>query len=168
ARLAARHPLLRTSFDLSAAGEPIQRVHRRAEIPLIEEDWRALDEDAQEQALAQWIGEEQRRPFDWKTAPLARVFLRRRGEDRFELSLSVHHAVLDGWSAATFYTGMLRDYLSRCSPDATQRDPDHADAAAPAPTPNSSPWNGKPWPTRPRGPIGNGNWTARCSPLCRA
>ncbi|BBL70958.1 hypothetical protein MoryE10_15640 [Methylogaea oryzae] len=133
ARLAARHPLLRTSFDLSAAGEPIQRVHRRAEIPLIEEDWRALDEDAQEQALAQWIGEEQRRPFDWKTAPLARVFLRRRGEDRFELSLSVHHAVLDGWSAATFYTGMLRDYLSRCSPDATQRDPDHADAAAPAP-----------------------------------
>jgi hypothetical protein len=33
-RVVARHPILRTSFDSSGAGEPLQRVHRQAELPI--------------------------------------------------------------------------------------------------------------------------------------
>ncbi len=140
-RLVARHPILRSSFDLAAAGHPVQRVHHHAELPLTVEDWRGQSEEEQERNLATWFAEERLRPFSWDQPPLARLFLRRRGERRFELSLSVHHAVLDGWSAATFFASLLREYLAMAetaglstSADRQNREPPFfQEGAGPAP-----------------------------------
>src|SRR6266705_3975762 len=41
-QLAARHAVLRTSFDLSNFSEPLQLVHRAVQIPLQVEDLRYL------------------------------------------------------------------------------------------------------------------------------
>ena len=111
-RLTERHPILRTSFALAGADQALQYVHRAASLPLVCEDWRHLDAAAQERNLAAWFAAEQRLRFDWSQAPLARLFMRRRGERSFELTLSVHHAVLDGWSAASFFSELLREYLA--------------------------------------------------------
>ena len=41
-------------------------------------------------------------------APLLRVRVQRRSESSFQLSLSFHHAILDGWSAASFMRELLK------------------------------------------------------------
>ena len=46
-----RHPVLRTSFDLTGYSEPLQLVHRDVRIDLGVADLRALDEAAQETAV---------------------------------------------------------------------------------------------------------------------
>ncbi|HEX8243923.1 MAG TPA: AMP-binding protein, partial [Longimicrobium sp.] len=107
-RVAARHPLLRTSFDLGASPEPIQRVHRQAEIPLEVVDLRHLDGPAQDA----WVDREKERGFDWTRPPLLRVRVHRLAEDTFRLVLVEHHAVLDGWSVASLMTELLRLYVA--------------------------------------------------------
>jgi amino acid adenylation domain-containing protein len=107
-RLAARHPVLRTSFDLAGFGEPLQLVHTAVEIPLAVEDLSGRSD--QEQRVAAWIEEEKRRAFDPGRAPLLRYAVHIRGEGEFQLTLSFHHAILDGWSIASLTTELLRLY----------------------------------------------------------
>ena len=103
-RVAARHPLLRTSFDLAARPEPLQRVHRAVEIPLDVADLRGLDEAAQGAAFDALAGHR----FDWTRAPLLRVHVQRLSDDAFRVALAEHHAILDGWSVASLVTELLR------------------------------------------------------------
>ncbi|HEX7239065.1 MAG TPA: amino acid adenylation domain-containing protein, partial [Longimicrobiaceae bacterium] len=102
--LAARHPVLRTSFDLAGFAEPMQRVHAEARVPVTFDDLRALPDDEQEAAVAAWMEAEKGRPFDPATPPLIRFHVHLRGADRFQLTVSFHHAILDGWSVATLLT----------------------------------------------------------------
>jgi amino acid adenylation domain-containing protein len=119
-RLAARHPLLRTSFDMSGFSEPLQIVHREVTIPLEVEDLRHLTHPEQEEALERWFESEKHRLFEWKRAPLLRFSVHMRGEDRFQFSWSEHHAIVDGWSVASMTTELTVDYatLVREGPDA--------------------------------------------------
>ncbi|HEX9937488.1 MAG TPA: amino acid adenylation domain-containing protein [Longimicrobium sp.] len=103
-RMAARHPLLRTSFDLAAAPEPLQRVHRRVEIPLEVTDLRHQGHDAGDA----WMEREKGRGFDWAVAPLLRFHVHLLADDEFRLVLVEHHVVLDGWSVASLLTELLR------------------------------------------------------------
>ena len=103
-RIAARHPLLRTSFDLGTAPEPVQRVHREAGIPLEVTDLRGMDEAERDEAFERL--KETR--FDWTRAPLLRFHAHLFADDEFRLVLVEHHAVLDGWSVASLMTELLR------------------------------------------------------------
>ncbi|HEX9944091.1 MAG TPA: condensation domain-containing protein, partial [Thermoanaerobaculia bacterium] len=93
-RLSKRHPLLRTSFDLASYSEPLQLVHREVRIPLEVDDLRHLDAAGQEEALDRWFAAERHRLFDWRRPPLLRFHVHIRGERRFQLSWSEHHAIL--------------------------------------------------------------------------
>src|SRR6185436_7539901 len=111
ARLAAHHPLLRTSFDLGSFSEPLQLVHREVEVPLVIADLRHLSAAEQDAAIASWTEAEKRRPFDWRRPPLLRVEVHQRGEGSFQFSFGFHHAILDGWSLATMLSELFRQYL---------------------------------------------------------
>ncbi|HKV11084.1 MAG TPA: amino acid adenylation domain-containing protein [Thermoanaerobaculia bacterium] len=111
-RLASRHPLLRTSFAFTGFSEPLQLVHRNVRIPLEVYDLRPLSPEEQEAELERWFAGETRRLFDWGQAPLIRFHVHRRDEDRFQLSWSEHHAILDGWSVATMTAELGQDYLA--------------------------------------------------------
>jgi amino acid adenylation domain-containing protein len=107
-QVAACHPLLRTSFDLAARPEPVQRVHREVEIPLEVADLRHLDgalQDAAFDALAS-------AGFDWTVAPLLRFHVHLLADGVFRLVLAEHHAILDGWSVASLTTELLRTYAA--------------------------------------------------------
>src|SRR6185369_2644562 len=111
-RLASRHPLLRTSFAFSCFSEPLQLVHREVCIPLETHDLRALSAAEQEAELDRWFERETHRLFDWSEAPLIRFHVHRRADDRFQLSWSEHHAILDGWSVAAMTAELGQDYLA--------------------------------------------------------
>ena len=111
--MAARHPVLRTSFDLAGASEPLARVHADAEVPVGVDDVSALSPAGQEEEVAAWMEAEKARGFDWGAPPLLRFQLHRRGADGFQLTLSFHHAILDGWSVAALLTELLTLYSAR-------------------------------------------------------
>ncbi|MCA1565783.1 MAG: amino acid adenylation domain-containing protein [Acidobacteria bacterium] len=110
--LVSRHPVLRTSFDLVTFSEPMQLVHGGVPVPLEVEDLRALSAAQQEQAIKDWIESEKHKQFDWTSPPLLRFHVHRRSDDTFQLSMTEHHAILDGWSVASALTELFQTYFS--------------------------------------------------------
>ncbi|HEX8116937.1 MAG TPA: condensation domain-containing protein, partial [Pyrinomonadaceae bacterium] len=116
-----RHPVLRTSFDLTSYGEPLQLVHREVELPMRVEDLRPLPSAEREAALAASFEAEKGHKFDWRRAPLVRLLVQRDGEESFQITLTEHHAILDGWSVALLLSEMFGHYLSLLGGGAEQR-----------------------------------------------
>ena len=110
-QVCARHPALRTSFDLGRYSEPLQLVHSTVPLPLTVEDLRALDTQAQEEAIAAWIEADKARGFDIAQAPLVRFQVHRRSDDTLQFTLCFHHAILDGWSDATLQMEIAQSYM---------------------------------------------------------
>ncbi|NER27498.1 MAG: amino acid adenylation domain-containing protein, partial [Symploca sp. SIO1C4] len=113
--LIARHPVLRTSFDLSNFNEPLQLVHQDVNIPLHVEDIGHLLPVKQEELLTAWFEQEKQSRFDWTQAPLVRFYIHRRSEETFQFSVTEHHAILDGWSVASMLTELFEQYFSLLS-----------------------------------------------------
>ena len=109
-RVAGRHAVLSTSFDFVTFEEPLQLVHEQVSIPLVIEDITALSEAEQEEKTAALIDTERTRHFDWNQAPLMRAHVYRRASNRFQLTLSFHHAILDGWSMSSLLTELFLLY----------------------------------------------------------
>ena len=112
AQLIARHPILRTSFDLTRYDQFLQLVHRDVDLPLQVDDLSHLSPVEQEQSVSEWIEAEKNRPFDWSKAPLLRFQIHVRSDETFQFTLSFHHSLLDGWSVATMLTELFQGYLS--------------------------------------------------------
>ncbi|HEX6290385.1 MAG TPA: amino acid adenylation domain-containing protein [Herpetosiphonaceae bacterium] len=110
--LVARHPILRTGFDLTNYSQPLQLVYRTAQ-PLVEiDDLRACSPAEQDAALLAAMEAEKRRPFDWRRAPLLRFQIQRRADDAIQFTVSFHHSILDGWSVAAMNTELFTLYFA--------------------------------------------------------
>ncbi|WP_200215677.1 non-ribosomal peptide synthetase [Micromonospora coerulea] len=111
ADLAGTHDALRIGFNTTDFQEPVQVVHRRADIPVTVE--RVTDSpDDFAAAYARWMAAERRCPFDLGEAPLLRVFVHVL-EDRFWVTLSFAHAILDGWSVHRLVQQFIDGYSAR-------------------------------------------------------
>ncbi|WP_052757709.1 non-ribosomal peptide synthetase [Streptomyces yangpuensis] len=124
----ARHAVLRTGLDLSGYGEPLQLVHGALPVPVECTDLRGATGEEQDDAVRAVFEHHRDRPFDLAEPPLFRVTVQRLAEDAFQLTVSEHHAILDGWS----FTSLLTEILERHT--ALGADP----ASAPAPPPRTS------------------------------
>jgi amino acid adenylation domain-containing protein len=109
-KLARRHPIYRTSFDLGAYSQPLQLVWKSASVSLTFEDLRDCGEAQQQSALRDWVEREKRRPFDWHQPPLMRLHIQRYREQSFQLIVSFHHVIMDGWSLAAMLTELFQHY----------------------------------------------------------
>src|SRR6185436_11962484 len=126
ARLAERHPVLRTSFDLGGFSRPLQLVHRAAELPVTEEDLRGLAPQEREAAVARRFQEEMARRFDWSRPPLLRFHVQHLDGGETQFFRTQHHAILDGWSTAVLLAELFQLYQAEL------------DGAAPPPAPVST------------------------------
>ncbi|MFJ7780551.1 amino acid adenylation domain-containing protein [Streptomyces yangpuensis] len=124
----ARHAVLRTGLDLSGYGEPLQLVHGTLPVPVGFADLRGAAAAEQDDAVRAVFDHHRDRPFDLAEPPLFRVTVQRLADDAFQLTISEHHAILDGWS----FTSLLTEILERHT--ALGADP----ASAPAPPPRTS------------------------------
>ncbi|MFL5542840.1 MAG: amino acid adenylation domain-containing protein [Longimicrobiaceae bacterium] len=108
----ARHPNLRTSFDLAGYSEPLQLVWGEPVFPVGFDDLRHLSHEEQERWLAAFWKAEKERPFDLSRAPQLRFFIQRRSDDTVQFSLTENHAVVDGWSLHIIFEEVLAAYFS--------------------------------------------------------
>ncbi len=113
--MTARHQMLRASFDLSSYSEPLQLVHRQAQIPLQVDDISHLDEPRQAELVERWIEAERHRHFQWKQPPLVRVHIHKRSDRSFQFTLTAPHAIFDGWSDGLLLTEMFQLYAASIS-----------------------------------------------------
>jgi amino acid adenylation domain-containing protein len=111
-RVVAHHPVLRTSFHLTGFSEPLQLVHRHAELPVEVEDISALSPEQQQEKILARVTSEKRRLFDLTQAPQLRLHLYLRGDDRFQLTSSENHAIVDGWSIHAILTEVFELHYS--------------------------------------------------------
>jgi aryl carrier-like protein len=109
ARLSARHPVLRTRFDLTTFSEPMQVVEAEAAIPLAVSDWTGLGEAARASRYEEVMAD-LALPFDVEQPPLLRVHAAAADADSFVLAYAFHHAIFDGWSEAVFFNELVRTY----------------------------------------------------------
>ncbi|HKH45336.1 MAG TPA: amino acid adenylation domain-containing protein, partial [Thermoanaerobaculia bacterium] len=112
AQLVAAHPVLRTSFLLARASEPLQLVHAEVPLPFRVEDLSDRPAAGQEAGIAAFLEAERQRQIPWDQAPLLRVQVHRRSESTFQITLSFHHAILDGWSLASALTELFQRYMA--------------------------------------------------------
>jgi amino acid adenylation domain-containing protein len=104
------HPVLRTSFDVASFSEPLQLVHAGIRVPLEVHDLREVPPQEQEAVLSEWLRQERLQAFDWTRPPLIKLHVHIRDEGSFQFTISFHHAILDGWSAASLLTDLFRRY----------------------------------------------------------
>ncbi|MEU2155198.1 amino acid adenylation domain-containing protein [Streptomyces sp. NPDC019396] len=124
----ARHAVLRTGLDLSDYGEPLQLVHGTLPVPVEFADLREATEEEQDERIRGVFDAHRDQPFDLAEPPLFRITVQRLAGDAFQLTVSEHHAILDGWS----FTSLLTEILERHTELAA--DP----ASAPVPPPRTA------------------------------
>ncbi|WP_343794308.1 condensation domain-containing protein, partial [Dokdonella soli] len=113
--LIKKHPTLRTSFDLTNYSEPLQLVHKKTVIPITFLDVSSHDKQTQNQVIADTIERDKEVQFDLGKAPLLRMFVHYLGDGNLQYTVSFHHAILDGWSLASFQTELFSEYAKLSS-----------------------------------------------------
>ena len=111
-RLVARHPALRSSIHWTEHDQRYQVVHRNTDQPLDYQDWRKQSQPEQDERLIAYLDLDRARGFDLSRAPLSRLALIRLRDDFFQLVLSIHHVVIDGWCLSVLLHEMLSIYES--------------------------------------------------------
>ncbi len=109
-----RHTALRTAYRWQDLDQPLQVVHRHAELPFEEHDWRTAAAVRQQEWLADYVRTDRERGFVLSRAPLLRGALFRVAADAFNMVLSNHHIVTDGWSMAILIKEVLAIYEAAC------------------------------------------------------
>jgi amino acid adenylation domain-containing protein/non-ribosomal peptide synthase protein (TIGR01720 family) len=105
-----RHAALRTSFHWEDLDEPVQVVQGGVQIPVSEEDWSSLSLPEQAERLQAFLQEDRRRGFDLSQPPLLRIALVRLADSRYQLIISFHHIILDGWSLTVLFAEVTANY----------------------------------------------------------
>ena len=100
-RVVDRHAVLRTMFVWEGLRKPLQVVRQHVNSPWIEHDWLQYSAAEQKKHLETYLATDRKRSFDLLHAPLMRLTLIRMNEDRYHFIWSLHHMLMDGWSAMT-------------------------------------------------------------------
>jgi amino acid adenylation domain-containing protein len=111
-RVYARHPVLRTSFDLGSYSEPLQLVWASVTAPVEVHDIRGLARVDQERAVNDWMAEIHRVPRPLDEPPLLALHVHHAADDFFWLSSVECHAILDGWSFNATIGEILETYAT--------------------------------------------------------
>ncbi|MFF2115569.1 amino acid adenylation domain-containing protein, partial [Rhodococcus koreensis] len=110
--LLARHANLRTAFVGDSDTGPVQVVLDAVALPWREVDLRNVPEGTRDGEFERLLVEDQATHFDPATPPLIRFTLVTLGRDRFELVITNHHVLLDGWSMPLLAEELLALYVS--------------------------------------------------------
>ncbi len=108
----ARHPILRTTFDLGGFSEPLQLVHQQGVISLLTEDLGHLSPAEQEKILDTHVQKISNEYFDVTQLPLLKFSVHYLDDNKLQLSIAAHHAILDGWSLVSLLIEIFQQYFA--------------------------------------------------------
>jgi amino acid adenylation domain-containing protein len=112
ALMVEKHPVLRTAFNITDFGEPVQIVHKTCPINVEHVDILHLQRAGQEEYIRQAVAADRQEPFHVSAPPLWRMKTFALDADHIVVLWVCHHAILDGWSDASFNTELNNIYLA--------------------------------------------------------
>ncbi len=103
-----KHEILRSQFYMER--EAYQIVYKQVPVSIEEEDLRGMPKIEQEQTIQAAIDADRARPFalDKETGWRMKIF--RVDDQHMVLCWICHHAIMDGWSVASFMTELMQVY----------------------------------------------------------
>ncbi|MGI5348318.1 amino acid adenylation domain-containing protein [Streptomyces sp. CA-250714] len=107
-----RYANLRTAFVEDARGNPVQLVVEGVELPWEFVDFTGLPEAERAESFERFLTADHGRHFDPGCPPMVRMSLVALEAERFELVLTAHHALFDGWSLPVLFKDLLRLYAA--------------------------------------------------------
>ncbi|MCP5050490.1 MAG: hypothetical protein GY940_25220, partial [bacterium] len=106
-----KHPILRTAFDLTQFSSEVQIVYRYISIDIPHRDISNMANDQQENHLKQWMITNRQVAFDIRFPPLWSMNTFTLDPANIVLVWTFHHAILDGWSSASFIVELNDIYV---------------------------------------------------------
>jgi len=106
-QLAARHAVLRTTYEVDAAG-PRQRVQARSGVTLVHH----VEEGLSEAQLPSRLRQSHQQPFDLSTGPVARMHVVSLAPEHHVLLFVAHHIATDMWSMCLMLEELQQLYLA--------------------------------------------------------
>jgi hypothetical protein len=113
-RMIHRHPALRTVFVRDENGDLFQIVKKSNLTPVTTCDITCLTPDEQDRHISDYMAADLRDPFEvgQRDQPFCRFVIFLRSQTSFELVMSIHHSLDDGWGATQLQNDLIEDYLA--------------------------------------------------------
>jgi amino acid adenylation domain-containing protein/non-ribosomal peptide synthase protein (TIGR01720 family)/FkbM family methyltransferase len=106
-----KHSILRTAFNLDIHSEGMQIVYKSVPFKIEFIDLEHAGEEDGRRYIEQYLEKERARPFEVNKVPVWRAAIIKLKEHNAFI-FQVHHALLDGWSVASFNTELNNLYFS--------------------------------------------------------
>ncbi|MFK3682188.1 non-ribosomal peptide synthetase [Pseudomonas sp. NPDC088890] len=106
----ARHEALRASFSWNAGEAMLQIIHKPGKTPVDYQDWRGLDEQAQEARLQALHKEEREAGFALLSQAPFHLRLVRVADERYWFMMSNHHILIDAWCRSLLMNDFFEIY----------------------------------------------------------
>lgn len=110
AQMVSKHSILRTSFDLRSHRKPVQIVYNKIDFDLQQYNLAHLSHEEQMDHIREYAEDDKTRPFDMMQLPLWRIRVFVLNDREIIVLWVVHHALIDGWSDASFKTELHNTY----------------------------------------------------------
>ncbi|SMD25143.1 nonribosomal peptide synthetase CepC [Kibdelosporangium aridum] len=107
-----RHAALRACFRYVSGAQMVQVIARDAEIPWRETDLSGLPDDIADSEVDRLAADELAERLRIEAAPLMKLHLIRLGPDSHRLVHTLHHVLLDGWSAPIIHRELSAIYAA--------------------------------------------------------
>ena len=104
-----RHQSLRIYFE-NVEGQPAMRILPHLDIALPVTDLRSLPPEERQREIERQRRENMLPCFDLSQCPLFRIMLLQAGDDDYDLLLTLHHIIFDGWSIDLFRHELMTFY----------------------------------------------------------
>ena len=107
--VAETNEILRTVFRWDKLEQPIQVVLKKKDIPIRECDFTSFDHPQIQEMIAQVRDQDREEKIDLRTAPF-RITLCKSEDEVFEMIISNHHILYDGWSNGILLDEFIEAY----------------------------------------------------------
>ncbi|EPR12948.1 non-ribosomal peptide synthetase [Ruminiclostridium papyrosolvens] len=108
--ISKKHPVLRTGFNIEDFNQPVQIVYKELIPDVTANDITNLKKCQQEEKIKNYMSEDLRNRFKFQNELLWRVKLFKLDDEHYYIITTIHHAILDGWSVASFNTEFINVY----------------------------------------------------------
>jgi amino acid adenylation domain-containing protein len=109
--IAQKHSILRTAFLLEEFETEVQVVYKEIGDVVFYKDLTGVQREEQEREVRDFMKGELNNPFRFAQAPLWRMNIYNFGNNEIVFVFQTHHAIIDGWSDASFITELHNTYL---------------------------------------------------------
>ncbi|PPA82420.1 non-ribosomal peptide synthetase [Brevibacillus laterosporus] len=109
-QLIKKHDILRTVFRYKKVKEPVQMVLKERNSTIYFEDISHLEADEKDNYINQFKRRDREKGFDLSRDLLIRLSLFKLDKEQYQLIMSNHHIIMDGWCLGIILNDFLRMY----------------------------------------------------------